>query len=312
MASASAAPPSLLARPLAPLAYPGFLLAALAATTLLLHLGWAAGSATGTVVFVAAIGLGVIEVLAPHSSAWRLERRSFVVDLTHTLATAYVVAPAVRATLAVSLAALGSRLLHGTGGSAPWPTSWPIALQVALAVVIADFGAYSAHRFMHATRVGWRIHAVHHSPRRLNFLASARSHPFNVILTFSVENGPLILLGVTPEVLAYWTVIKAVNGLLQHSNIAFTDGPVSRVLATAEVHRWHHSVVLDESNRNFGNTTMLWDQLLGTYFRPLDRHPGTIVGVSGALIPERYLAHLATPFSLDRFERDAESASAAR
>ncbi|MBK7973523.1 MAG: sterol desaturase family protein [Deltaproteobacteria bacterium] len=285
------------------------LVAALAATAGLLHAGWAAGSATGTVVFVAAIALGALEVLAPHSTEWRLERKSFAVDLTHTLATAYVVAPAVRATLAVSLAAIGSRLLHGPGAAAPWPTSWPVALQVALAVVLADFGAYSAHRFMHATRIGWRLHAVHHSPQRLNFLASARSHPFNVILTFSVENGPLILLGVTPEVLAYWTVIKAVNGLLQHSNIAFVDGPVSRVLATAEVHRWHHSVVLDESNRNFGNTTMLWDQLLGTYFRPLDRHPGTTVGVSGALIPERYLAHLVTPFALDRFERDAEAAA---
>ena len=291
------------------LAYPGVLLMALTATAALLHSGWAPGSATGSVVFVTAIALGVLEVIAPHSAEWRLELRSFVADLTHTLATAYEVAPTVRATLTVSLAAIGSRLLYGPGGVAPWPTSWPIALQVALAVVIADFGAYSAHRFMHASRIGWRIHAVHHSPQRLNFLASARSHPFNVILTFSVENGPLILLGVTPEVLAYWTVIKAVNGLLQHSNIAFTDSPVSRVLATAEVHRWHHSVVLDESNRNFGNTTMLWDQLLGTYFRPLDRHPGTIVGVSGALIPERYLAHLATPFALDRFERDAEVAA---
>lgn len=296
--------------PLGPLAYPAVLLVALMGAAALQHAGWTAPGATGAAVFVTAIALGVLEALAPHSAAWRLERKSFLVDLTHTLVTAYAVAPAVRATLAVALTELAAGSLWGTGRG-PWPAHWPIALQVALAVVIADFGAYSAHRFMHATRIGWRIHAVHHSPQRLNFLASARSHPFNVILTFSVENGPLILLGVTPEVLAYWTVIKAVNGLLQHSNIAFTDGPVSRVLATAEVHRWHHSVVLDESNRNFGNTTMLWDQLLGTYFRPTDRHPGTTVGVSGALIPERYLAHLATPFALDRFERDAEGAAAA-
>ncbi|MFN7951500.1 MAG: sterol desaturase family protein [bacterium] len=292
--------PSLLSRG----GYAGVLLAALLATALLLRMGWAAGSATGSVVFVTALVLGLLEVWSPHSAAWRLERQSFVVDLTHTLVTAYVVAPAVRATLAVAFADFGTKLLYGTG-TTPWPHHWPLVLQVALAVVIADFGAYSAHRFMHATRIGWRIHSVHHSPQRLNFLASARSHPFNVILTFSVENGPLILLGVSPQVLAFWTVIKAVNGLLQHCNVELAAGPLSRVMATPEVHRWHHSVVLDESNRNFGNTTMLWDQLFGTYFRPTDRRPGTTVGVSGALIPERYLSHLATPFLLDRFERDA-------
>ncbi len=64
-------------------------------------------------------------------------------------------------------------------------------------------------------------------------------------------------------------------------------------------------MVLEESNRNFGNTTMVWDQLFGTFFLPDDRPPREDVGVADAAIPENYLWHMAAPFLLQRFERAA-------
>ena len=60
-------------------------------------------------------------------------------------------------------------------------------------------------------------------------------------------------------------VFKACNGMLQHSNIAMTPGFLSGILATSDVHRFHHSSDLDESNTNFGNATMIWDRIFGTY-----------------------------------------------
>ncbi len=241
----------------------------------------------------------------PHESTWRPDRRSLSVNIVHAVVTGGLLTPAVRVGLGVAIAAAVSLGVRSEVGSV-WPTSPPLAVQVLLAVAVADLGAYGAHRWMHLSRAGWRIHVVHHSPPGLSFVASARSHPFNAMLTYTWETGLLVLLGVPTPVLALWSVMKATNGLLQHANVAFSPTPLAWVLATPEIHRWHHSVHLDESNTNFGNTTTLWDRVFGTLHLPSDRQPGTQLGVEGTHIPENYWSHLATPFVLARFESVAE------
>lgn len=273
---------------------------------LALDAGGSVGLVAGAAVFTVAVVLLVLEPLMPFSPQWRPGLRVFALDLTHALVVAYAVAPAIRASLFVVLASAGASLVHANGAPL-WPTGLPLAVQLVLAVVLADLGAYLAHRFMHVSHFGWRLHAVHHSPEKLHVLASARTHPFNAVLTLTCETGPLILLGITPEVLALWTIAKGVNGMLQHSNVDLRPGRLGEVLATTDVHRWHHSRVLAESNTNFGNTTMIWDHVFGTYFRPADRLPSTDVGIAGAVVPERYLAHLVTPFVLGRLEREAQA-----
>lgn len=283
------------------LAYPGTLALAVAATAALVpRVGpaWAAALAAGAMIAVVA-GL---ERWIPHTPAWRPTRASLTADVAHAVVSAGAVAPVVRAGLTVLVAGWASTQVAASVGSL-WPAAAPTAVQVALAVGVADLGAYVAHRWMHLSDVGWRIHAVHHASRGLNVMASARSHPFNAALTQLGETSLLVLLGVPPLVLAYWTVIKATNGMLQHANVAYAPGPWAWVMATPEVHRWHHSVHLDESNTNFGNTTVLWDRAFGTLFLPADRAPGVDVGIAGSAIPERYLDHLAVPFRYPRYVR---------
>ena len=247
-----------------------------------------------------------LEYVQPYTLRWRPKPASFRLDLLHTVLSGAAIAPFVRAGALALVVALGAEL-HDSGGPTPWPDELPMGLQAALAVVIADFGAYCAHRFMHVSRVGWRMHVIHHSPKALHFLASARTHPFNVVLTLGCESIAVLSLGINPTALMLATVVKGVNGLLQHSNIDLRPGWLSGVLATNEAHWWHHSVELDESNRNFGNSTMVWDRLLGTWFMPSDRPPRVEVGVADALIPENYLWHMAAPFVLTRFEQAAAS-----
>lgn len=282
--------------------YPLILLAALLSVWRLLSTDLNPGLSTGLVVLIWALLIGALERWAPFSKAWRVGPSILAIDLMHALVSGAVIAPLVRISAQALVVVLGAQLaLQG-----PWPGSWPLALQVALALVISDFGAYWAHRWMHTSSIGWRIHAVHHSPTRLDFLAGSRSHPFNAMLTLCAETLPLLLLGISTEALALLTVFKGVNGLLQHANINYKPGWLAYVLATSENHRWHHSVVLKESDTNFGNTTMLWDHCFGTFFLPKDRRPQEKVGVVGAIIPERYGAHLLTPFVYHRFQEQAD------
>ena len=249
--------------------YPLLLLLPVGAAIALMGQGHSAAIASGLPVGCAMLLILVLERAMPYTPKWYPSWRVFGLDLLHTIIAPGVLAPIVKITGFALLAQLGVAATAQLGFQL-WPAQWPIAFQILLAVVIADFGAYCAHRWMHLTRVGWTIHAVHHS-------------------------------------LTAWTVFKAVNGLLQHSNVDFRPGVLGWVLATSDVHRWHHSVHLGESNTNFGNTTMIWDQVFRTFFLPSDRKPGTDVGVADAIIPENYLMHLATPFWLGRFEEDARA-----
>ncbi|MCB9787729.1 MAG: sterol desaturase family protein [Deltaproteobacteria bacterium] len=284
--------------------YPAALLASLVACWALLRAGLAPGLAVGPVVFATALLLWGMESLNPHAAAWVPDRRTLRLDVTHSLLSANGTAILLKATLLAALATAGARIAQATGG-ALWPSGWPLPLQLALAVVIGDFGAYWAHRAMHLTRLGWRIHAVHHTPTRLHVMAAGRTHPLNAAFTLTCEGLVVALMGAGPAVIALWTVTKAVNGLLQHANLELRPGPLSYVLATSDNHRWHHSRDLAESNTNFGNTTMLWDQVFGTFFHPRDRAPGLELGIADSTIPESYLAHLAAPFALGRWERDS-------
>ncbi len=291
--------------------YPLLLILPICATVVLMGSELPAWAATGLPALAIVLVVLPLERVVPYTRKWQPGWRVFGLDLLHTMIASNVIAPFARVTAFALIAHVGTTATQQLGFSM-WPHTWPMVFQIVLAVLIADLGAYSAHRWMHLTRVGWRIHAVHHSMSKLHVIAAARTHPFNALLTLSLETGPLIFLGVSPEAFAAWTVWKAVNGLLQHSNVDFRPGWLSWILATNDVHRWHHSVELDESNTNFGNTTMVWDQVFRTFFLPADRRPRLEVGVADAAIPENYLMHLATPFWLDRFESEAQDREAER
>jgi sterol desaturase/sphingolipid hydroxylase (fatty acid hydroxylase superfamily) len=52
------------------------------------------------------------------------------------------------------------------------------------------------------------------------------------------------------------------------------------VVVTPDMHRVHHSVQIDEQNRNFGFNLPWWDRLLGTYRdQPREGHSGMTIGI---------------------------------
>lgn len=79
----------------------------------------------------------------------------------------------------------------------------------------------------------------------------------------------------------------------------------------AELHRWHHSRVLEEANSNFGQNLIVWDIIYGTRFLPKDREPPAEIGITDMpAFPMSYLAQLASPFTWSRIKRENEAARA--
>lgn len=200
---------------------------------------------------------------------------------------------------------------HPTAVWNVWPHHWPVAAQAALMLLTADFFRYWLHRWAHTIPLLWRFHAVHHSPARLYWLNVGRFHPVDKTLQLLLDTLPFVLLGVGEAVIAFYFVFYAVNGFFQHSNINLRFGVLNYLISSAELHRWHHSRRIEESNTNYGNNVILWDLLFGTRFLPKERSVGEL-GLINRRYPAGFWSQMAAPFTPDLPYRDVPIQGARR
>lgn len=225
---------------------------------------------------------------------WRSWRKELAVDLLHyVFSTGTVSRLTELALLAVATGVAAA--LSGSHEVIFWPETH-IALQLLLALLIADAGTWAVHRWMHHSAFLWRFHSLHHSSERMHILASGRSHPVNTALIYLAQTAPLIVLGAPAEVLVALAVFTASNGMLQHSNIRFRIGLLNLLLMGPELHRFHHSVDEAESAHNFGSNIALWDHLAGTWLLPTGEARMRDVGLPAWLTRVNFFDHLAAPF----------------
>ena len=176
-----------------------------------------------------------------------------------------------------------------------WPYDYPRHIQALLMLFSADFLRYWLHRISHEWYPLWRLHAVHHSPHKLYWLNVGRFHPGDKTLQFIFDSLPFLLLGISEEVLAIYFVFYGINGFFQHCNINLRLGFLNYVISGPELHRWHHSFVIKEANKNYGNNLIIWDLLFGTWFLPSDREIEKL-GLKNRAYPLDFVNQLGTPF----------------
>ena len=244
-------------------------------------------------VILGASAILVLELAVPYRRDWLPGRGVVVQDALYLL----VVQVALPAALTLAVVGLAADALGGGIVSGLWPQHWPVVAQAALMIVAADFLRYWLHRACHRWNFLWRLHAVHHAPEQLYFLNVGRFHPLEKSIQFLFDAAPFILIGVTPEVVGAYFVFYAVNGFFQHSNADVWLGPLNWVIAGPELHRWHHSRVVKESENNFGNNLIVWDVIFGTRFLP-GREVGAL-GLRNPTYPRDFLGQTLAPVTAD-------------
>ncbi|WP_189635714.1 sterol desaturase family protein [Rhizobium grahamii] len=241
------------------------------------------------------------ERLMPYEKQWLERDGETLNDIAHTLLSkgGVQIAAAIGASAPMAVATVLQPSL-----SSPlsiWPHAWPLALQVALGLTIAELGLYVAHRAAHEILSLWRFHALHHSVERLWVVNTGRFHIVDSLFKIALSQIPLYLMGAPLPVFLWIGAVTAFIGLLTHCNIDVTTGPLDWVFSTPRLHRWHHSKVLAEGNTNYGENLVLWDQIFGTYFNPARRPPADI-GISGR-VAEGFIGQLVQPFSAKGFRQ---------
>jgi sterol desaturase/sphingolipid hydroxylase (fatty acid hydroxylase superfamily) len=180
-----------------------------------------------------------------------------------------------------------------------WPSHWPLWSQIVVGIIITDLGNNLAHHMSHEIPVLWRFHAVHHSTARLGVVTTGRFHPVDVIQSLVVGTPIPFFLGAPDVVILWFAALNAYIGIMTHANIDFKCSIFNYLFNTPNVHRWHHSRVLREGNSNYGEVTMLWDRLFGTYYYPdpKGRVPPVNIGTP-TQVPKSFIGMLVRPLTL--------------
>ena len=245
------------------------------------------------------------ERIQPIHPNWNKPRNDVKTDVCHLLVSMVVLPELLEAALRAGFLVLAISLAPYLGADL-WPTGWPLVLQLLLAMAISQFGEYWVHRAMHEVPWLWPYHAVHHSPGRLYWLNAARFHPVDIGIDSIVALTPLLLLGVPDQVMVLVTVWVAVHGLFQHCNVDIKLGPLNYIFSQAELHRWHHSLVPEEANTNYGNNIIFWDIVFGTMYYPKDRVASEHIGLHGLdNFPGSYWQQLMAPFRWREITRNS-------
>lgn len=244
----------------------------------------------------ALVGIAFIERVRPYRLDWLKSDGDVTTDALHVFITQLILPKALGLVWPFLFLGFAVSLANFIGAENLWPHEWHLLPQVFLMLLIAEFGRYWVHRASHEIPFLWKFHAVHHSPNRLYFFNAARFHPLEKVYFLIPEVAPFILLGTNVECLALYAVFNSVHGLMQHSNIDLKGGWFNYIFSLTELHRWHHSQVIEESNNNYGNNLIIWDMVFGTFFHPKHREVGTI-GLLNRHYPKSYLKQMFAPFS---------------
>lgn len=181
-------------------------------------------------------------------------------------------------------------------GMRGWVQSLNFFVALFLIVLVADLVQYWTHRAYHEIPLLWRLHAVHHSVKSMDWLAGSRQHIVELLITRTLVLAPIYVLGFSKDVIDAYIVIVGFQAVFNHANVSVRLGPLRYLIVTPNFHHWHHSQDDDAIDRNYAAHFAFLDHLFGTAVQS-DREWPERYGVQGDYVPDGFFSQLAFPFT---------------
>jgi sterol desaturase/sphingolipid hydroxylase (fatty acid hydroxylase superfamily) len=131
--------------------------------------------------------------------------------------------------------------------------TWPLWVEVCLALLILDFAIWLQHLVTHKVPFLWRFHRVHHADRDFDVTTALRFHPLEILASMVLKIGVIYLLGPQAIAVVLFEVILNGTAMFNHTNLRlplWLDRAVRLVLVTPDMHRVHHSIHRHEHDSN--------------------------------------------------------------
>lgn len=161
---------------------------------------------------------------------------------------------------------------------------WPNWIMVPAAVILFDLAIYLQHVMFHAVPLLWRLHKVHHADLDFDFTTGLRFHTVEILLSFAIKAATIAVLGTPALAVLIFEVLLNATSMFNHGNVrmpAWIDRGLRWLVVTPDMHRVHHSILVRETNSNYGFNLPWWDRLFGTYRdQPEAGHDNMTIGIS--------------------------------
>jgi sterol desaturase/sphingolipid hydroxylase (fatty acid hydroxylase superfamily) len=180
-------------------------------------------------------------------------------------------------------------------GLRAWVAGLNFWIALPLIILVADLVQYWTHRAYHEVPMLWRLHAVHHSVKSMDWLAGSRQHILELLMTRTLVLAPIFVLGFDKTVVDAYIVVVGFQAVFNHANVDVRLGPLRHLVVTPNFHHWHHAQDPEAIDRNYAAHYAFLDHLFGTAVKS-DREWPRQYGVVGDHVPAGYWQQLKYPF----------------
>lgn len=184
----------------------------------------------------------------------------------------------------------------GNDGLRGWVQGLPFWAALFLIILVADLVQYWTHRAYHEVPLLWRLHAVHHSVKSMDWMAGSRQHILELLITRTLVLAPIYVLGFSKEVIDAYIVVVGFQAVFNHANVSVRLGPLRYLIVTPNFHHWHHSQDDEAIDKNYAAHFAFLDHLFGTAVQS-DREWPAHYGVVGDYVPNGFWKQFKFPFT---------------
>ncbi len=240
--------------------------------------------------------VAIWETLSP----WRAPRDSRPWRWSVNLGLMLVSTVLLRVAIPIGAMAVAHKAHTESWGLLNW-VHLPSWLAIATALIALDLVIYTQHLISHKIPLLWRLHKVHHSDRDYDTTTAIRFHPLEIVMSLGVKFAAVIALGAPVLSVLLFEIVLNAAAMFNHANAslpASVDRALRHFLVTPDMHRIHHSTVVEETNSNYGFSLPWWDRIFKTYC-PVGKKgvDGLEIGLAEYQEPRLNLAQvLALPF----------------
>lgn len=216
-----------------------------------------------TITIVAIVVLAFVQLMErinERHERWRITKSEFLTDSFYVVLGITAISWASDALANSPMVAAKESL----GISTPWLAELPFLVQVALVMLLVEFGQYWMHRLMHHNSWFWSTHAPHHHVTQLNAMKGYIGNPIELFL-ISLSVIAFLDFDKAPMFAAF-NALGAIS-VYAHANVR-SDPPrwFSFFFTTIQHHSLHHTALSFEDTRcNYGNCVIIFDRLFGTF-----------------------------------------------
>lgn len=136
-----------------------------------------------------------------------------------------------------------------------------VALDLAVAVLLAELVSWLSHFAKHRVEFLWRFHFQHHREEHFSVWMVTHTHALEVVFTSLVVAVVLTVAGVSPLARQLYLLLYTASVLYHHSAHAYSLGFLDRLFISPAYHRLHHEV---DARCNYGAALTLYDVLFRT------------------------------------------------